>query len=94
MSRFASEIRLVSGRPISLGHGHVVQPQEDGELAPVMDDVVQHLAADHADSWRAEQRLPTFFQSPRLQKVLIARRRYHLPRFGSAGVELLEYLGG
>src|SRR6516162_1773006 len=63
---------LVRARPIQTRHGNIQQPEIHGQLRPVMDQVVEHHAADARHPWHLENLLSTCQKRPILHHFLIA----------------------
>lgn len=59
-----SLLAFVRRRTVDRWHPHVVQPQVHTELAPMVDDVVQHEAPEGGDAWRREHLPAAPFEGP------------------------------
>src|SRR6476469_1093989 len=65
-------VPLVRRRAVKAGDRDVVEPQVDGELGAVMNDVVHDEAAQHGDLGHREDRVLAVAQRPGLEELLVA----------------------
>src|SRR5205823_2338312 len=86
---------FVRRRAVEAGDRDVVEPQVDGELAAVMDDVVHHEAAMHGDLGHGEDHVLAVAEGPGLVPGLVAGAGEGRPGRGDVLVEeRQELLGG
>src|SRR5277367_2564407 len=79
--RGSGSLIFVSAGAVEAGHWHVEQPVVNGELGAMMDQVIQHDAANAGNTRHGENLLATSLEGPTLHQIRVTNGRKCGPSF-------------